>query len=74
MKGLVDSIVDAVHGRHTLFTACFFFAGNLMHWFHRLDGTYITFMGTLMGFILGHSVKEDYFSKPDAPESSPVVR
>ena len=36
---------------------------------HRLDGTYIAFMGALMGFVLGHSVKEDYFSSGDKKPS-----
>ena len=59
-----------LQGRHTFFAAAFFVVGNVMHWFHRLDGTYITFMGTLMGFVLGHSVKEDMLNRPDP---TPVV-
>jgi hypothetical protein len=67
LKSVFSAAIDAAHGRHTLFTMGFFFSGNLMHWFHRLDGTYITFMVTLLGFVLGHSVKEDYFGKPPGP-------
>jgi hypothetical protein len=50
-----------LQGRTTAFLGGFFVMGHLMHFLHRLDGTYITFMTTLMGFVLGHSIKEDYF-------------
>lgn len=46
-------------GRSTTFAAAFFVTGNLMHAFHRLDATYIGFMGTLLGAVIGHSFKED---------------
>ena len=46
-------------GRTTSFLAFFTTMGTIMHWFHRLDPTYITFIGVIMGFVLGHSVKED---------------
>jgi hypothetical protein len=53
-------------GRHTAAILAFFVTGNVFHYLHRLDGIYINFMTVLMGFILGHSVKEDYFaSKTD---------
>lgn len=48
-----------LQGRTTAFCAAFFVTGNVMHSFHRLDATYITFMGTLLGFVIGHSIKED---------------
>lgn len=48
-------------GRTTLFCSFFFVAGNVFHWLHRLDGTYIGFMGTLMGFVAGHAVQENFF-------------
>lgn len=54
-----------LQGRTTGFCVAFFFAGNVMHWFHRLDGTYIAFMTALMGFVLGHSVKEDLLTSGD---------
>jgi hypothetical protein len=46
-----------------------FVTGNVMHALHRLDGTYIAFMGALMEFVLGGSVKEDYFSSGDKKPS-----
>lgn len=53
-------------GRSTGFLGSFFVAGNVLHYFHRLDGTYIGFMTALMGFVIGHSIKEDLLgdSKP----------
>ena len=48
-----------LQGRTTTFCVGFFLAGNVMHWVHRLDSTYITFMTVLMGFVIGHSIKED---------------
>jgi len=53
-------------GRTTAFCVGFFICGTVFHWFHRLDSTYITFMTVLMGFVIGHSVKEDLLTpKPD---------
>jgi len=48
-----------LQGRTTAFISLFFITGNLAHFLHRLDGTYITFMGTLLGFVLGHSVSQN---------------
>lgn len=67
LKGLIEGAVNAAHGRHTMFCFGFFIAGNVLHWVHRLDGTYIAFMGTLMGFVLGHSVKEDLLQRNGPP-------
>ncbi len=62
-----------LQGRHTAFAIAFFLSGNVLHWYHRLDTSYITFMGTLMGMVLGHSAQENYFQKgPDAaPDATP---
>lgn len=58
----MTKVFSFLQGRTTGFCVAFFLSGNLLHWFHRLDGTYITFMTALMGFVLGHSVKEDLLS------------
>ena len=50
-------------GRTTSFLAFFALMGTAMHWAHRLDPTYITFIGVIMGFVLGHSIKEDVAAK-----------
>jgi hypothetical protein len=57
-----NKLMDRFKSRTTLFCAAFFVSGNLLHWFHRLDSIYMTFMVTLLGFVFGHSVKEDYFA------------
>jgi hypothetical protein len=55
---MLSKIFAACQGRHTAFTVSFFIIGNILHWFHKLDGTYIGFMSTLMAFVLGHSVSQ----------------
>lgn len=62
LRGKIAGVMDAVHGRSTFFCLLFFVCGNVLHWFGRLDATYITFMGTLLGFVVGHSIKEDIFA------------
>jgi hypothetical protein len=64
---MFQKLMTALAGRTTAFLAAFFVTGHVMHVLHRLDGTYITFMVTLMGFVLGHSVKEDLFSPDKKP-------
>lgn len=54
----------ALQGRHTFFAAAFATFGSILAWYHRLDSTYVSFVTVMMGFILGHSVKEDYFHLP----------
>jgi hypothetical protein len=67
LKQMIDKLLAALQGRTTAFCVAFFAAGNVLHILHRLDQTYIMFMATLMGFVVGHSIKEDYFAgkKPD---------
>ena len=64
---MFQKIIGALSGRTTALCIAFFVSGNVLHALHRLDGTYIAFMGALMGFVLGHSVKEDYFSPDKKP-------
>lgn len=69
IKNWIQGAVDAAHGRHTLFAFAFFVVGTAFHYFHRLDQIYIEFMTVLMGFVLGHSIKEDYFTdRKDQPK------
>lgn len=60
----MNKIFAYFQGRHTSFVTFFTAAGTVLHWYHRLDGTYITFMGTILGFVLGHSTKESLLDKP----------
>jgi hypothetical protein len=62
---MLKRLFDYCQGRHTFFTIAFFISGNAMHWFHRLDGTYIGYMTALMTFIFGHAVQENMFAKKE---------
>ena len=55
----MSSLFKWLQGRTTTFLVGFFVIGNIAHFLHRLDSTYITFMVTFMGLTIGHSVKED---------------
>lgn len=50
-----------LQGRTTAFIIFFTITGTTFQFFHRLDSTFISFVTVIMGFVLGHSVKEDYF-------------
>lgn len=43
-----------------------FLTGTALQWFHHLDGTYIAFSSTVLGFLAHHE-----YMQPDAP--APVV-
>lgn len=66
---MLQKILNALQGRTTAFLIFFTVVGTVLQIVHRLDGTYIAFIGTIMGFVLGHSVKEDYFGN-NTPNSS----
>jgi hypothetical protein len=68
---LFTKLTSALQGRHTSFVAAFFVVGNVLHWYHRLDSTYIAWMGTLMGFVLGHSVKESMLPEQGKSDDKP---
>lgn len=56
-------------GRTTGFCIAFFFTGVTLHLFHRLDATFISFMGVLLSAVIGHSIKEDTLTPAAAPEN-----
>lgn len=62
---MFKAILEKLQGRHTAAVCFFSMVGTALQVFHRLDSTYITFVTVMMGFVLGHSVKEDYFAKKD---------
>lgn len=69
----LKSITDKLQGRHTSAVFGFSLIGTALHWFHRLDGTYITFVGVMMGFITGKSVQDDLIGKKVAHDETPEV-
>lgn len=70
MREKLQDLMNRFTSRTTLFCCGFFVSGHIMHLIHRLDATYITFMATLMGFIVGHSVSENL--KPPPKDDKPA--
>lgn len=73
VSSFIDRLISILQGRTTTFLVAFFLSGNVLHCVHRLDSTYITFMGVLMGYVLGHSIKEDVLPPPPPPPPAPPV-
>jgi hypothetical protein len=48
-----------LQGRTTAFLVFFSLSGTGLQIAHKLDGTYITLVGVILGYALGHSIKED---------------
>lgn len=72
MREKFKELMNRLTARTTLFCGAFFVSGHILHLMHRLDATYITFMGTLLGFIVGHSVSENL--KPPPKEDKPAPK
>lgn len=53
---------EYLKGRHTAFAAFFAVIGVILQWFHRLDATFVAYMTSLMGMVLGHSMQENHFN------------
>lgn len=48
-----------LQGRTTAFLVFFSLTGTGLQLLHKLDPTYITFVGVVLGYAIGHSIKED---------------
>lgn len=57
-------LVVWAQGRHTLFAMVELALGTVLAWFGKLDMSFVALVGVIQGFVLGHSMKEDYFAKP----------
>lgn len=55
----LQSLTDKLSGRHTAAVTLFSAIGTLFHWFHKLDGTYISFVTVMMGFVTAKSIQDD---------------
>jgi hypothetical protein len=66
-----DKILSVTRGRSTAFFLLFFISGNVMAYFGKLNGDYITFVGVLGGLILGHSGQENYFATKSGAKIAP---
>ena len=56
-----QKLLTAGQGRTTTFLIAYFVVGLVLQCVHKLDATFITFMTVHMGYVIGHSIKEDYF-------------
>jgi hypothetical protein len=56
---MLQKLFNWLQGRTTAYIIGFFVMGNILQWVHKLDQTYIMFMGTLLGAAIGHSFKDD---------------
>ena len=67
------NLTNALQGRHTTFAIIFSVYGCVLQWFHRLDPVFIGFVGTMMGFVAGHSIQENYFNKDAVQVNTPPI-
>jgi hypothetical protein len=69
IPALARKVLQITQGRTTAFFAAFFVAGHAMALAGKLTPTYVGFMGTLGGLVLGHSLKEDMMAGKNNPPS-----
>ncbi len=68
LRDLAQRVLQITHGRTTAFFILFFLAGHVLAWAGKLTPTYVGFMGTLGGLVLGHSIKEDIMAGRNVPQ------
>lgn len=73
VRDLADRAIRITRGRTTAFFVAFFVSGHVMAVLGKLTPTYIGFMGTLGGLVLGHSIKEDVLAAKTPPAGGPGV-
>lgn len=71
-SNLSHKILELTHGRCTAFFIAFFVTGNVFAAFGKLTTTYVAFMATLGGLVLGHSIKEDVMAASGTPPPAPT--
>jgi hypothetical protein len=71
LRDAAHKILQITHGRTTAFFIAFFISGNVLAYIDKLGTTYVYFMGTLGGLVLGHSVKEDLMQMKNRAEGGP---
>jgi hypothetical protein len=67
LQKLAQKVLSITQGRTTAFFIAFFVSGHVMALLGKLTPTYIGFMGTLGGLVLGHSIKEDVMAGRNCP-------
>jgi hypothetical protein len=67
LQRIAQKVLSITQGRTTAFFIAFFVSGHAMALLGKLTPTYIGFMGTLGGLVLGHSIKEDVVAARTVP-------
>ena len=62
---MIKRLFTWVNGRSTAFAAFFTGFGSLLAWYNKLTPAYVALVTAVQGYVVLHSVKEDYFSKKD---------
>lgn len=62
---MIKKIFDWANGRSTAFAAFFTGFGSLLAWYNKLTPTYVALVTAVQGYVVLHSVKEDFFAKKD---------
>jgi hypothetical protein len=62
---MIKKILEWSQGRSTLFAAFFSVSGTTLAWFNKLTPAYVSLVLAIQGYVVLHSVKEDYFEKKD---------
>jgi hypothetical protein len=77
LRDAAHKVLQITHGRTTAFCIAFFVSGNTLAVLHNAAGdslltsTYVYFMATLGGLVLGHSVKEDLVELKNRAQGGP---
>jgi uncharacterized membrane protein YagU involved in acid resistance len=74
---MLQKIFTWLQGRHTGFAVYFAVVGTVLQCYHKLDMNYIALIGAIQAFVLGHSIKCDYFESknpPVPPNDKPVIQ
>lgn len=74
LRDVSQKIMQITHGRTTAFFIAFFISGHVMAATGKLTPTYIAFMGTLGGLVLGHSVQENILRKDQAQGGADAIK
>jgi hypothetical protein len=60
--GLIGSLFGFLQGRATAFAICFTVCGIVLAFHGKLTSDYVALVGAIQTLVIGHSIKEDYFS------------
>jgi hypothetical protein len=72
-SGLFNAVTTAFQGRSTVFAVFFTISATVLAAFGKLTDSYVHVIFAVQGYVLGHSIKEDYFKSGNncAPSIAP---